>query len=193
MYLTAEDYARVKIFAIPIPEMRTMSTTHSYTSGIPAVLTQSGSAYGIHALTNDRLLFTHSSFTSPNDVFVLRNLGNIDFTSPYSDGNLTIDQLTAFTHHAFSDKGLAPGEEFWFEGAERKLVHGWIFTPPGFVKGEEKKWPAILLIHGGMPPRSKFTSIYSLILNPGPEGVWADTWSNRWNPTSQFLSQYLYF
>ena len=149
MYLTAEDYARVKLFAMPIPELPVTPNTRSKLSGIPAVLTQTGSIYGIHTLTNNRLLFTHSSFTSPNDVYVLRDTDTIDFTTPYSEDELNIDQLTRFTDPALSDKGLAAGEEFWFEGADRRLVHGWIFTPPGFVRGEEKKWPAILLIHGG--------------------------------------------
>lgn len=146
MYLTAEDYARVKLFAMPIPDY---SETRHALHGIPAVLTQSGSTHGIHALQNGRLLFTHSSFTSPNDVFVLRNLDKIDFTASYSEDELDIDQLTRFTDQEFDDKGLEAGGEFWFEGAEHKLVHGWIFTPPGFVRGEEKKWPALLLIHGG--------------------------------------------
>lgn len=146
MYLTAEDHARVKLFAMAIPDE---PGTRSALRSTPAVLTQSGSIHGIHALENDRLLFTHSSFTSPNDVFILRNLDNIDFTSPYTEDELDIDQLTRFTDQAFDDKGLEAGEEFWFEGAEHKLIHGWIFTPPGFVRGEEKKWPALLLIHGG--------------------------------------------
>ena len=61
------------------------------------------------------------------------------------------------------------GSDFWFEGAEGKKVHGWTLKPPGFKagEGEEKKWPVLLLIHGG------------------PEGAWEDQWSNRWNPNSE--------
>ncbi|KAG9094444.1 hypothetical protein FRC07_011302, partial [Ceratobasidium sp. 392] len=52
----------------------------------------------------------------------------------------------------------------------------WIVRPPGAdaesVK-EGKKWPAVLLIHGG------------------PQGAWEDSWSTRWNP--QVFAQQGYF
>ena len=66
-------------------------------------------------------------------------------------------------------KTLSPGEDFYFDGAEHR-IHGWVVKPPGFKEGEKKKWPVVLLIHGG------------------PQGAWEDQWSTRWNP--QGMSPY---
>lgn len=114
---------------------------------------------GIQPLPNGRLLFTRSSLTSPNDVFVIRGLSESDVDV----SKTKIEQLTKFTEDALKSKTLNPGEEFWFDGAEKK-IQGWIVTPPGFKKGEKKAYPIVLLIHGG------------------PQGAWEDQWSTRWNP-----------
>jgi len=47
-------------------------------------------------------------------------------------------------------KGLSEGEEIWFTGALDKKVQGWILKPKGWKEGEKKKWPVLLLIHGGV-------------------------------------------
>jgi len=78
-------------------------------------------------------------------------------------------QITRFTEEELKEKTMIAGEEFWFKGATRD-VQGWILKPQGFKEGDKKKWPAILLIHGG------------------PQGAWEDQWSTRWNPNI-FASQ----
>ncbi|MEQ1692115.1 MAG: prolyl oligopeptidase family serine peptidase, partial [Gemmatimonas sp.] len=52
-------------------------------------------------------------------------------------------------------------EDYRFAGAGGVSVHGFIVKPPGF--DPSKKWPALLLIHGG------------------PQGAWLDNWGSRWN------------
>jgi dipeptidyl aminopeptidase/acylaminoacyl peptidase len=52
-------------------------------------------------------------------------------------------------------------EDFWFKGAAGVKVQGFIVKPPNWQAG--KKYPAILLIHGG------------------PQGAWLDQWHGRWN------------
>lgn len=79
--------------------------------------------------------------TSPNDVFVLRELNE--------SGKPKVDQLTNFAAAGLKGKSLAAGEDFFFEGAEGKKIHGWVIKPPGFKEGEKKKWPILLAIHGG--------------------------------------------
>ncbi len=54
-----------------------------------------------------------------------------------------------------------PAEDFWFTGAAGAKVQGFIVKPPNWKPG--KKYPAILLIHGG------------------PQGAWLDEWHGRWN------------
>ena len=96
-------------------------------------------------------------------MFVLRNLD-----SPQSP--LQLDQITRFAEESLNGKGLDPGENFWFEGAEGKQVQGWALRPKGWKEGQSKKYPVVLLIHGG------------------PQGAWQDQWSTRWNPNGEFCS-----
>lgn len=56
---------------------------------------------------------------------------------------------------------LAAAEDYRFAGAGGAPVHGFIVKPPGFDPA--KKWPVLLLIHGG------------------PQGAWLDNWGSRWN------------
>ena len=46
--------------------------------------------------------------------------------------------------------------------ADGRRLQAWLIQPPGF--DPSKKYPAIVLIHGG------------------PQGAWTDSWSYRWNP-----------
>lgn len=168
LYITAGDVARIKIFAIPVPETPSVSSTDPSlaTHIIPTTLTHTGAAQSIQPLSNGRLLFTRSTLTSPNDVFVIRGLPAAPQHLAESVSDIKIEQLTKFTADALHGKTLSEGEDFWFDGAERK-IHGWIVKPPGFKEGEKKKWPILLFIHGG------------------PQGAWEDQWSTRWNPNSQ--------
>ncbi|KUI67908.1 putative dipeptidyl-peptidase 5 [Cytospora mali] len=61
--------------------------------------------------------------------------------------------------------GLSRGQvdETWFKGADGEYdVHALVFKPSTF--DPSKKYPLAMLIHGG------------------PQGMWADSWSTRWNP-----------
>ena len=60
-----------------------------------------------------------------------------------------------------SQLALNPAEDFWFTGASGSKVQGFLVKPPNWQAG--KKYPAILLIHGG------------------PQGAWLDQWHGRWN------------
>ncbi|KAI9058154.1 alpha/beta-hydrolase [Trametes sanguinea] len=158
VFFTAGDIARIKIFSLPVPETPSRNTTDpdlpsSYRH--PRELTSSGAVTGIQPLSSGRLVFTRSSLTAPNDVFVLRDLDE--------SGKPKVDQITKFSAEGLKGKSLDEGSDFWFEGAEGKKVHGWVIKPPGFKKGDKKKWPILMAIHGG------------------PEGAWEDQWSNRWN------------
>lgn len=145
----------MKIFILPIaPTPENSSTNPNLPSHFttPAELTSSGAASSIQTLSEGRLLFTRSSLTSPNDVFILRGLdgfgkGLKDQKSAKFQGQP--EQVTHFVKDALKSKDLANGEDFWFKGAEDKDVHGWILKPKGWKAGEKKKFPVLLLIHGG--------------------------------------------
>ena len=166
MFFTAVDHARTKIFSLPVPETPSASSTDPAFSAefrTPREVTSSGTASAIQPLSDGRLLYTRSSLTTPNDIFVLHGLD----TGLSADAKPAAAQLTRFTAGGLQGKALDAGSDFWFEGAEGKTVHGWLLKPPGFKEGEKKKWPILLMIHGG------------------PEGAWEDGWSNRWNLNSE--------
>jgi dipeptidyl aminopeptidase/acylaminoacyl peptidase len=79
-----------------------------------------------------------------------------------SNGPAQITQLTQINAPVLSQVAMAPLEPFWFTGAAKAKVQGFIVKPPNFDPG--KKYPVKFLIHGG------------------PEGAWGNSWSYRWNP-----------
>ena len=164
MFFTAGDHARIKIFSLPVPATPPTSSTDPALAAsflTPRELTASGAAASIQPLPRGRLLFTRSSLAAPNDAFVLRALDAPGTLAP------AVEQLTRLADPALAGKRLDAGADFWFTGAEGRRVHGWTLKPPGFKEGEARKWPVLLLIHGG------------------PEGAWEDQWSNRWNPNGE--------
>lgn len=156
IYLTAGDEAKIKIFALPVPPTPSHSTTHpklgrKYQK--PVAITHSKAVSDIQVLPDHRILFTQSSFTSPNDVFVASRLKSFEDAAQAEDATastkIKIDQITDFSRDELKGKSLSEGEEFWFKGALQKDVQGWALKPKGWKAGDKKKWPAVLLIHGG--------------------------------------------
>lgn len=166
LYLTAGEDAHVKLWRLALPPTPEKSSkTPDFPKGYnatPEALTTIHAVSAPQPLSNGDVLFTQSSFTSPNDVFVLR--------ASDSSPSGKIEKITSFSEKQLRGKDLDEGESFWFEGAEGKRVHGWVLKPKGWRKGSEKSVPAVLLIHGG------------------PQGVWADQWSTRWNPNGEYPS-----
>lgn len=159
LYLTAADNARNKVFVLPIPATPSSSTKHPslpphYT--YPRPLTSSGAATGLQVLKGGRLIYSRSSITGPNDVYILRGLKDLEEElSSGVNGDLTLkwksepEQVTKFTEQALKGKNIVAPEEFTFKGGDGNTVQGWTLKPPGFKEGEKKKWPVVLLIHGG--------------------------------------------
>ncbi|KAJ3574713.1 hypothetical protein NP233_g1571 [Leucocoprinus birnbaumii] len=168
IYFTAGDRAKSKIYYLPVPPTPSHSTTDPQLDRIytePVELTSTGSASSIQPLHPGRLLFTRSSLTSPNDVFLIQHLPRslAEYTESQKHRG-DIQQVSRFTESTLAPKGLDPGEEFYFTGADDKQVHGWAFKPRGWEEGQKKKYPVVFLIHGG------------------PQSAWMDSWSTRWNP-----------
>ena len=70
--------------------------------------------------------------------------------------------LTKLNDAVLSQVEMQPLETFWFNGAAKEKVQGFLVKPPNF--DASKKYPVKFLIHGG------------------PQGAWGDDWSYRWNP-----------
>ncbi|KAH9969542.1 alpha/beta-hydrolase [Russula dissimulans] len=178
IYLTAGDHARNKLYILPIPDTPDQSTTHpslppKYTT--PRPLTHDGAVAAIQIRPNGKLVFSRSSLQGPNDVFVIRGLHELEADFAKAQGEFkwqgTPEQITWFTEKALVGKTLRAPEDFYFEGAEGKQVHGFVVKPHGWEEGDKKRWPGLLFIHGG-----------AFISFTGPQGVWDDRWSTRWNP-----------
>jgi dipeptidyl aminopeptidase/acylaminoacyl peptidase len=89
------------------------------------------------------------SVMAPAELFVIRE-------------NAKPEQLTRINTELLSQIAMSPLEPFWFAGAGKAKVEGFLVKPPIF--DASKKYPVKFLIHGG------------------PEGAWGNSWSYRWNP-----------
>jgi dipeptidyl aminopeptidase/acylaminoacyl peptidase len=93
-------------------------------------------------LTSDgnTLVYLREAMNSPAELFS-RNI---------ADGTET--QLTTVNADRLANIEMNAAEEFWFTGAAKTQVHGFLLKPPGF--DPEKKYPLIYVIHGG--PQNMF-------------------------------------
>ncbi|HEY4954776.1 MAG TPA: S9 family peptidase, partial [Gemmatimonadaceae bacterium] len=98
------------------------------------------------------LAVTGMSARAPNEIFRI----------PVDDGSPKAEQLTHLNDSVLSQVSMSPLESFWFIGAAKAKVQGFIVKPPNF--DAKQKYPVKFLIHGG------------------PEGAWGDSWTYRWNP-----------
>jgi len=80
----------------------------------------------------------------------------------------TITPLTDVNKDLLAGLDMNPAEEFWFEGADKDKVHGWLVKPPAF--DAKRAYPLVMLIHGG------------------PHGPWKDEFHYRWN-TQMFAAR----
>ncbi len=96
------------------------------------------------------IYFQMSTLSRPADIYALAR------------GSRSATKLTAHNDAVLRSLTMASYEATWWTGADNARVHGWLLRPPNF--DATKKYPAIVLIHGG------------------PQGAWGESWSYRWNP-----------
>jgi dipeptidyl aminopeptidase/acylaminoacyl peptidase len=72
-----------------------------------------------------------------------------------------LKQLTHANDALLAGLEMNAPETFWFEGAEGTRVQAVVLRPPQFVG--TKKYPLLVLLHGG------------------PQTMWSNAWSYRWN------------
>jgi len=96
------------------------------------------------------IVFTRQSGAAPAEI-----------CSALSKGGPPV-ALSHFNDDAFALHDLNAYEELATKGAEDVSVQTFLLKPPAF--DASKKYPALMLIHGG------------------PQGAWAQNWSYRWNP-----------
>jgi dipeptidyl aminopeptidase/acylaminoacyl peptidase len=138
------------IFIVAEDHGREMIGTVSIDGGVKPIITNTASS-GI-TLSGDgkTISFTRSSMARPAEVYKAN-----------ADGS-GVSQLTHTNDELFSGLDVNPAEDFEYIGALKAKINGFIVKPPQFDK--TKKYPMVLLIHGG------------------PQGAWLDSWGYRWNP-----------
>jgi dipeptidyl aminopeptidase/acylaminoacyl peptidase len=135
----------------------------SIAAGPPHLLYNAGSADAITVSPDGKTFyFDESSLIHPTDIYSATKIPGGVRAVP-----LTHENDTLFS--AISESS----EDYWYTGAEGVKVQALIVKPPNF--DATKKYPAIVLIHGG------------------PQGAWGNGWSYRWNPQMFAARGYIVF
>jgi dipeptidyl aminopeptidase/acylaminoacyl peptidase len=109
-----------------------------------------GSAGSIDIAPDGRTIYyTMSTLKRPADIYSLTRNGQRK-------------QLTHENDALLGQIAMGTSEDLWWTGADGAQIQGHLIKPPNF--DPNKKYPALVLIHGG------------------PQGAWGDAWSYRWNP-----------
>ena len=145
LYFIANLNGRTPIFSVPVePDFR-LRIAAQVKEVVPNV-----SAAGLNVAPDGSFAFAASTGAAPAEIFRANANG----------GSLTA--LTQFNTDAMKAFGLQPLEDVGWKGALNQTVHGFLLKPARF--DPSKKYPLIVLIHGG------------------PQGAWDDNWGYRWNP-----------
>jgi dipeptidyl aminopeptidase/acylaminoacyl peptidase len=115
------------------------------------------------------LVFNTQSIAAPSEIYAAPLMfAQCRMAFPpnaYSIPDCLMSKAKPLTHmndEVLSTVAMQPMESFWFTGAAKEKVQGFLLRPPGF--DNNKRYPVKFLIHGG------------------PQGAWGDDWSFRWNP-----------
>lgn len=139
IFFTAVDRGRQAISIIPV------------TGGPIQVAISGDNTLDDMQLTRDgrTIVFTRQSGAQPVEIMRGSSTGGAPLP------------LTHFNDALLAAHPTISYEEFWTKGSEDAQVQSFLVKPPGF--DASKKYPAVMLIHGG------------------PEGEWGQSWSYRWN------------
>jgi dipeptidyl aminopeptidase/acylaminoacyl peptidase len=102
------------------------------------------------------LVFTKDAMNAPGELY------RMDV-----DGK-NLKKITGVNDERVAKLAMNPAESFWYPSVSKSQVQGFIVKPPFF--DQTKKYPIMLLIHGG------------------PQGQWSDQFHYRWN-TQMFAAR----
>jgi dipeptidyl aminopeptidase/acylaminoacyl peptidase len=118
--------------------------------GRTSLVNNSGSASDVVVVRDGKTIyFSMSTLRRPSDIYAMQRGG-------------AVRQLTHENDARLAQLAMGATRDLWWTGADNAQIQGHLITPPNF--DPSKKYPAIVLIHGG------------------PQGAWSDAWSYRWNP-----------
>lgn len=134
-YFHAQDHGKTHIYRVPIA------------GGTVERVVTGGTTGAVDVGPGGRLVYQVESITAPVDLHA-----RIDGASR---------PITAFNVERLAELDLGRVEDVRYEGANGDEVQMFVVYPPGFDPA--KKWPLLLLVHGG------------------PHGAWRDAFHYRWN------------
>ncbi len=159
IYLTAGNEGRNPIYALRLAQ----------TTPWPEELVDGYNDSPTPTPDGKMLVFNSQSIAAPSEIYAASLLFpqcRMAFPpNAYSVPDCLMSKAKPLTHlndEVLSQVAMQPMESFWFTGAAKEKVQGFLLRPPGF--DNNKKYPVKFLIHGG------------------PQGAWGDDWSFRWNP-----------
>jgi dipeptidyl aminopeptidase/acylaminoacyl peptidase len=117
--------------------------------------------YGDYSVSHDnrRLVFTRQSLNMPAEIFQSDIHG------------LDIRQVSSVNRDFMQQFAMSEPDSVTWKSKDGTSIQGYLIKPPMFV--ERKKYPLLLLIHGG------------------PQGAWANGFSYRWNPQAMASRDYV--
>ncbi|KAI9283971.1 Alpha/Beta hydrolase protein [Umbelopsis sp. AD052] len=139
IYVTADDQAHLKIFAINRRTEEISTLTHEHTATLVST-------------SRNGIIFRLASMNFPHLIC------NLDLSTM----EMQTFTRTPVLQSAFSGTELPKPQAFWFEGARGDKVHGWLLKPANHVEG--KKYPVAFLVHGG--PQMPFRDNWVLDWHP---------------------------
>jgi dipeptidyl aminopeptidase/acylaminoacyl peptidase len=139
LFFTAEDRGREPIMMVPV------------TGGGVKMIVFGDAHHGDVQLTPDgrSIVYSGNSGSHPTEIF-----------RGFSSGGAPV-QLTHFNDELLNEYQLDELEQVSYKSTDGATVEGFLVKPPNFDL--QKKYPLLLLIHGG------------------PQGAWGESWSYRWN------------
>jgi dipeptidyl aminopeptidase/acylaminoacyl peptidase len=164
IYFTAENEGEAPIYAVE----PTSKSPH------PWILVEGFNDSPTPTPDGKQLVFDRMSIAAPNEIYIANAAFRAQgFAQTDPDGHALHSgvitglpnearPLTKINDPILSQIQMQPLESYWFTGALKDKVQGFVVKPPNF--DPNKKYPVKYLIHGG------------------PEGAWGDDWSYRWNP-----------
>ena len=134
---SAQDGGRRNLYKLPID------------GGIPELLVAGGAIDKVREAAAGELVFLRESFHRPDDLYAVSLAGG------------EARRLTSFNDELLAQIDFGTVEDVTFAGADGDPVQMHVLLPPAF--DASKKWPLLLLIHGG------------------PHGAWLDSFHYRWS------------
>ncbi len=123
IYFHAEDRGKKSIFSIPA------------NGGRVTEIFRGGTSDAVKLASNNRLVFSHQSFTQPPAIFEIKRNGR------------ELKQLTHFNKYILDRIKFGEVKDVTYKGANDADVQMYIVYPPDFDASE--KWPLVHMIHGG--------------------------------------------